>query len=303
MADYMHNDLAAREYGHGRALRESKRAHELKLAEMIETLRGQNSARVAQIGADVGMAEIESKKPFYTAQATDISTLTPYKEAGAQQDIELGGIRNRLASMQLEREPELYRRKLEGLDLDTLLKQGTISAGLNEYAEDENFPRIAEGILPERILASFRNKKKAEPVASLEIGGPVGRQQNPWLRTASYALPIAGTALGALAGSTVWPGVGTYVGGAAGGALLEYGRQKLLGEETSPVAIGMAGVAGAAGSKIANRTTRSILSRRGRRGRRAANITTPSQRPIPQPSSSLEERRLALPPVQYSRWR
>lgn len=309
MANYMYDDLAAREYSHGRALREAKREHELKLNELVETLRGQNSARVAQINADVGMAEIAAKKPYFTAEAEAISSLIPYKVKGAEQDVELGELRNKLANIQFEREPELYRRKLEGLDLDALTKRGILAAELSEYADDENFPQIATGILPESILENFRkNKKSAVPMVPTEVT-PTGWRQNPLIRTASYLLPVTGTALGALAGSTLAPGVGTYVGGATGGMIGEYGRQKLLGEELSPLEIGLAGIGGAAGAKYANRGIRSVLSR----NRTVPSFVNTSQGPIPQPASSyrpkinieklLEERRFALPPAQYSRWR
>ncbi len=241
------------QFAHGRAISAQAHDRNMELSSMVERMRGDNAARVAQINADVGMANIEAHKPLLGAQASAINEMLPLKKKLGEQEIETGDINTKLGKLQLGFEPEFLQKKLDFANLGAAGYKTNILSALTEAMK--GYKGLKEGNGPSYLNELFGIEAPEVKAAGGEAttGTTPEGKKGSLLSTASYLLPMFGAGLGTAAGAFTSPvtgPVGPYAGGAIGGAGGEYLRQKLMGEDTNLTSIAMSGVGGGVGGKM-----------------------------------------------------
>lgn len=248
----------ADQFAMGRAISAQAHDRNMELSSMVENMRGNNAARVAQINADVGMANIEAHKPLLGAQASAINEMIPIKKKLGEQEIETGDINNKLGKLQLGFEPEFLQKKLDFANLGAAGYKTNILSAMEGALK--GYKGLKEGGGPSYLNDLFginapeikgANGEAGE--GATDVAKPKTWRNNSIIRAGSYLIPMATGMLGGIAGGIAPIPGGTFMGAAGGSAVGEYLRQKLMGEETDPGSIMFSGLGGGMAGKWGNK--------------------------------------------------
>jgi hypothetical protein len=243
------------EYAHGRDVARERHGQRTELASMIESMRGQNSERVAQIAADVGMANVEAHKPLLGAQANAINEMTPLRKRAAEGEIAGQDITNESARFDLSKKPMMFDKALEGLEIDDATRKAILLSHAKGMGEGEDawrggkMPSFLRKIYGEDYAKQF---DKSPEVAATDTG--VAKPSSDW-RTSGFgragrvALPMIGAAAGGLIAGGTTMGAGAIPGAMGGGAIGENIAQILYGEDLNVPQIAIAGLSGGIAGK------------------------------------------------------